>query len=295
MFHLVWLVKSDTLFEEHWIRYLLGDLEYKEVHAAFDDVIENGVFVFNHSMDYESYFEKYERLGIPFAAIHLSDECLSDDYTFYTYSQCKFVFRNYYHPHASRMPNVVTFGLGYKKDFATLPVGDCHPDYYHWCFAGNIHDTSRVRSFMPFTILQPYRINFTTSGFNASNSLSLVEYKKWLIESKFCLCPIGQSNIDTFRLYEALECGSIPVVLSKTSLQDYTPSYWHALFDEYAIPFIMAPSMQECCSIIKSLIDDIDTFYKKKEEVNQFWKCMKQKWRLQLQELVLRHIAFGNA
>lgn len=42
------------------------------------------------------------------------------------------------------------------------------------------------------------------------------------------LCPVGHYNLDTFRVYEALEAGAVPVVLSTSQDQDY--GYFEGLF-----------------------------------------------------------------
>jgi len=296
MFNLVWLVDPEHLFETEWIRFLLAPKEYIEIKSSQNDntLYHNALFVFNHSVDYATVFKLHEDASIPFAAIHLSDECLSDDFTFYHYHACKFVFRNYYHPFASKMPKVVTFGLGYKTNFANIQVHTKYADYYNWCFAGNIHDTSRLKALLQFASIHPYKMNITQDGFNSANSLSLEEYKQYMVESKFCICPIGQGNIDTFRLYEAMEAGSIPVTLSMTNHQKCLPSYWHYLFGETDIPFVFADTMVQCSNIVNATLKDADTYYDMKHRVQDFWKRVKQKWKNKLSELLDIHIAFRD-
>jgi hypothetical protein len=48
--------------------------------------------------------------------------------------------------------------------------------------------------------------------FNDPQGLSTKSYAELLNQTKFALCPRGNFSVDTFRFYEALEAGTIPIV-----------------------------------------------------------------------------------
>lgn len=52
----------------------------------------------------------------------------------------------------------------------------------------------------------------TNENWQSSDSLTTQDYKKILKDSIFVPCPKGNYSVDTFRLYEALEVGSIPII-----------------------------------------------------------------------------------
>ena len=81
----------------------------------------------------------------------------------------------------------------------------------------------------------------------------------------FTLCPYGHSNNDTFRMYEALEAGCIPVALKNSPIcVTYEPSYWHAMFrlqqEDNTFPFLLnkdnIESVQGSLEDIPFIIED---------------------------------------
>lgn len=289
---LVWLIPSKTLFEYDWIHELIDrEVENIDVSDVTNfEIYKNGLYIFNHSIDYESIFKKHEEQGIPFGAIHLSDETLGDSALFYQYNTCKFVIRTYYHPYHSMYKNVLTIGLGYKTDFEKykqMHNGSNHERYYHWCFAGNLHDSKRLNAIQTFQSVIPYQLHYTKEGFNSKNNLSLDIYVSWLENAKFALCPTGQGNIDSFRLYEACEAGAIPVVLGSTQSQPY--NYWTYMFKEWKhpIPFIIGNNWEECSNKVMELLMDKQKYERMRSDLNEFWQIMKIIWKTEISKLLL--------
>lgn len=283
--NLVWRIRPDGLFETQWIRELfaIGDIDYEEVFDLDGTaVVPRAVIVFNHSVDYETYFKKYESAGVRYGAIHLSDETLGDSYDFYDHKSCIFVFRNYHHPIISgKYKHVVTLGLGYKSGFARVGDTTTSPRYYHWSFAGNIHTPERLGCLTPMMSLVPYKVHTTNAGFNAAAGLSVQEYRALMDDSKFVICPIGQGNIDSFRVYEALEAGAIPVVLASTSVQPYQPSYWHAVFPwmrAQTIPMVIHRNWEDAEKAMRDILQNKTTYEDLRQEVATFWSTAKKIW-----------------
>lgn len=264
---IIWLCEIE--FEREWIEYLI----------PFKQSID--IIVFNHSVDYNAYLQKYTR---PFVAIHLSDETLGDDISFYSLPLCRHVFRNYWHPIASNLANVTTFGLGYKTGFCdSLSLQSYNSRQYIWCFAGNIHNEQRAKFIEPFLKLQPHFCHVTYDKFNSSHGLDVCSYRSMMEQSMFALCPIGHGNIDTFRLYEAMEAGAIPVAVSMTDVQPY--DYWGLLFGTNDIPFVRGSGPDEVYAEVLRLVAD---YQRISEKVRIFWANAKEKWRLQIAEAAMQ-------
>jgi hypothetical protein len=288
---LVWIVRPDCMFEREWIYTLLKYAKFNQINEVYEHemsrVHTHAIIIFNHSVKYTEYFQKYQDNNIPFVAIHLSDETLGDDVTFYKFPCCLRVFRNYYHPVHSRLPNVVTFGLGFKTGFGGLQVEAEHPRFYNWCFAGNLHSQSRLDELRPFFKLLPNKYHFTTDGFNSKKGLSMKDYKILLQSSRFALCPVGQSNIDSFRVYEALEAGCIPVVRHTT---EYQVNYWTGIFpwcDMSEIPFVTAVDTFSLLNQVINVMDDASVYFAIVKKVKLFWTDAKLRWGNALRDAIL--------
>lgn len=110
-----------------------------------------------------------------------------------------------------------------------------------------------------------YNIN---ESWQSSDSLSVSSYREVLENSLFSICPRGNSSVDTFRLYESIEAGSIPIVVRD--------EYWKKLFGENH-PLI------ECGSWDKALKDMLklnknDQFIKDYRIIlNKWWNIQKLK------------------
>jgi len=161
-------------------------------------------------------FRQLEENQIPFKVIHLSDEFETDDISFYSYSMCKAVLRNY--PRGPMPSHVLTIPLGYHHR-STEPTKSFLDRELLWSFHGTdwfdrSKQLSEWVSFVPhYCHLQPH--------WNHPSATKEGVYVSILENSKFCPILKGQ-NVETFRLYEALEAGCLPV----TNLTDSAYLSW---------------------------------------------------------------------
>ncbi len=65
-----------------------------------------------------------------------------------------------------------------------------------------------------------------TAGFG--QGLPYTEYVEWTTETKVCPAPSGPCSQDTFRFYEALEAGAIPIADARTP--DGRDGYWEMVY-----------------------------------------------------------------
>ena len=70
-------------------------------------------------------------------------------------------------------------------------------------------------------------------GFKTENGKGFENYIEQLNTHKYVLCPEG-NGLDSHRIYEALECGCIPVVDEKT----FNPTIYKSLFDKFGVLII---------------------------------------------------------
>jgi GR25 family glycosyltransferase involved in LPS biosynthesis len=152
-------------------------------------------------------FQQLEANRIPFKVIHLSDEFGTDDLSFYSFSMCTAVLRNYVREEVNPMKHVLTIPLGYHQQPTQVAKGFAERDLM-WSFHGTdwFDRSTQLREFVPFT---PYSCHLQPH-WNHPTATKEKLYLSLLGNSKFCPVLKGQ-NPETFRLYEALEAGCLPV------------------------------------------------------------------------------------
>ena len=96
-----------------------------------------------------------------------------------------------------------------------------------------------------------------------------------LSSTAFIPCPNGFVHPETYRVYEALECGSIPIV-------ENTYQYYDRLFPKN--PFIKVYKWTEAKSIIMEWKNE--QIKEKQEECENWWKMYKDNIQKQIKEKI---------
>lgn len=275
-----WLTSDENLFELDWLKFLFSDVQdridieydYRKINTDY-----NTVLICNHAVPYRAVLDELRGKGKKYAIVLLSDENLIDPCEWLHDPNCVGCMRNYVHPNFLTNPKVTVFGLGYKRDFHKYlnPSKDGNRDLL-WSFAGTLHgDRKKV-----VDLFKDERPNKThaCSGFGAEDGLNTKEYVEMLQESVYALCPSGQDSMDSFRLYEALEAGCIPVTLDNSKQFSLHPSYWHGVFrNEIDIPFIYDKTWENCLNKVKNLpINNIELLQNRNITL---WNKFKTKWK----------------
>lgn len=108
-----------------------------------------------------------------------------------------------------------------------------------WFFAGQITHERRFQCKQELVYLTdsgecPNGVIIGTKNFG-EEKIPYREYLENMAKSKIVLCPSGPETPDSFRLYEALEAGCVPVV-DQFSTNFKTPGFWKYVFGD-DIPF----------------------------------------------------------
>jgi len=153
--------------------------------------------------------------------IHLSDERRDpSEYPLVRgeYKNWARVFRNYFDSEYSDMPNVQWFPLGYSSNGfdwsqvqTDIPASKRRHDA---SFMGNDF-TNKRRAGMIRNFEEQSKLVVTGAVRRGGwGSGGRNEYVRLMMDSKFCLALPGTS-LESFRLYEALQAGCIPVMLDQ--------------------------------------------------------------------------------
>jgi hypothetical protein len=74
-----------------------------------------------------------------------------------------------------------------------------------------------------------------TEGFG--QGMPQAEYLSIMSRSRIVPCPSGPSSPDSFRVWESLECGAVPILDSR-SLRDSTVGFWNTVLGDHPLPMI---------------------------------------------------------
>lgn len=208
---------DQTEFEFEWItKDLLAHVQPQEWHfdcGTYTTIRDNALIIYSSnartaSAEFLSYLDKYTSKGYTFFLLHLSDENLSHDCSYYHLA--KHVFRNYWNAHMAYPSNVTVIPLGYKSGFRNpnrILFGDRS---IPTCFIGQV---KRGREELVKALYKiPNAFIHTTTRWNCSTALSPSEVARIYLITKFVPCPRGWIHADSFRICEALEWGAVPVL-----------------------------------------------------------------------------------
>lgn len=133
-----------------------------------------------------------------------------------------------------------------------------------WIFAGQNTHPRRSECIDQLSRLENGKL-IATKGF--TQGLPPEEYIHELCNAKIAPCPSGPVTSDTFRLYEALEAGCIPIADSESKTGT---DYWNYLFDNPPFPTIK--NYQDLPGYIE---DQLDNFQARANKIQAWW--IKQK------------------
>jgi len=195
------------IYEHNWITDIFSEYTLKKVDNLHNFIEDDVWFIVQRPyLDIlNTYFNNLPK-NITFKALHLSDEFDKDTIDFYNLPNCKGIIRNYLRPDTPEVPHIITVPLGYH--YKGINNSAFLDRKLVWSFHGNcwFDRKSKLEQLYSFV---PHNCH-TVNEWNASNMSKQNQYLSVLADSKFCPILKG-NNIETFRLYEALEVGTIPI------------------------------------------------------------------------------------
>jgi hypothetical protein len=89
-------------------------------------------------------------------------------------------------------------------------------------------------------------------------------------------CPAGPQTPDTFRVYEALECGAIPI-LDAVSLRSETRGVWPLLLGDHPLPVI-----EDWATLPDVMAEWLKDWEDKARWIQMWWRSYKKDMQLWL-------------
>lgn len=134
-------------------------------------------------------------------------------------------------------------GSGYRQEQRAVQadIGDA-PRVFDWYFAGQVtHQTRRDCA----ATLREMRNGRLVESPGFGQGLAQRDYLENLVRSKFVPAPSGPVSPDSFRMFEALEAGCVPI--------GDTPDWWPFLFGE-PVPFPTVGRWSQLVDVMPTLV-----------------------------------------
>jgi GR25 family glycosyltransferase involved in LPS biosynthesis len=280
-------VEWDKLYEHSWLHELFGKpniIELQKVTYDKAPSVERPIFLVQkgHFENYKKLFSYYESKDIKYYILHLSDEHGNDDISFYDNNCCLGIIRNYVRSGLNNKVTVIplgyhyTVGNGVENPLERTPQTPFRSNV--WSFFGTGWNNREAI----LDMLKPTGKN-TCKLFNTWNdgqNLGKQEYISILLDTLFVPC-IGGQNPETFRLYEALECGCIPILV----VDEHSQKYFQYI-NQY-LPFLNLTSWNQAPSLIQQLLNDKESLESYRFLLLNNYRIMKENIKSSLQKMLV--------
>ena len=253
-----------------WIYEILQKIKYNIIDNEKN--LEQGDILIIVDSNPEKKIELYNKLNLACSKIllfHLGDESGSHDLS-KVYKNCYYVWRTFCSNKYFKNSHVQCIPIGYKSGLVNKQK---NKRKYKWAFTGTPHKSSRHDLLFQFSDIKPFFCH-KTEKFN-TKIISVDEMSEILSSTEFLPCPSGFFHPETYRLYEALQCGCIPIV-------ENAYKYYDRLFPDNI--FIKVDKWADAKSIIKNWGNN--QIKKKQEECKNWWS----NYKINLQEIIKKKV-----
>ena len=250
---------------------------------VYGKVAENMVLVDHRIFDNRAlqYYIKCRQAGAKIILIHLADEAFLDLHDLYEF--CDVVYRNYWSPVLALKKNVRFFPLGPASQIDRSVVDSERPMGQRglaWNFLGDVAKDSRKGMVEVFQGLSPHRTHLVADFFD-QNKLGPSDYNSILSDSKFTLCPDGYSSRDTFRFWESIELGSIPISIDTQGFR-----YFQNLLG-CELPFPQFASWGDALHYMQSVVSNVEYLNLLQVAIRNWWRAYKERLVKEFRETCL--------
>ena len=255
---------------DKWIYEILKKIKYNIIQTETNLEKEDILIIIDSSIEEKS--ELYAKLNMICSKIflfHLGDETGSYDLS-QIYKNCDYIWRIFCSGKYFKNNKVKCIPIGYKSGILNKQRNN---KKYKWSFTGTPHKSSRHDLLFQLSDIEPFFCH-KTEKFNVK-IISVDEMSEILSSTEFLPCPNGFFHPETYRLYEALECGCIPII-------ENAYEYYDRLFP--ANPFVKIDKWADAKPIIKGW--GSDQIKKKREECSSWWS----EYKNELQESIKNKI-----
>ena len=248
-----------------WILNLLSKLEIEIINDTQNLDENESLIIVDHMISTKEsfYFDLSNKVKKIFL-IHLGDEGGAEKKDL-VYPLCEHIWRTFSLPMFKNFKNVTSIPIGYKCDPKQDKI-DILKRNYKWSFLGTTHGSSRYDLLNKHKNIMPNFINLT-EDFSGKKSMDTNDYYKILNNSIFAPIPHGYFHPETYRLYEALEAGCIPIIENPFQFFDnFLPNN----------PLLSVNSWEDSSTIIKKYLENKKDIEILRNKINDWWTQHKE-------------------
>lgn len=152
------------------------------------------------------------------------------------------------------------------------------PRKYTWSFVGQVQNPFRQECVEALSQLSDGFLRVAEMfGGNGPSGMEYQEYLDIMCQSKYVICPSGSMSVDSFRLYEAIECGAIPITDMRCPREKDMEGYnwWNDVYPKHKIMLI-----DSWKNLSMSWFDE--RYYESRLKYNEWWTTYKQEFEKRL-------------
>jgi len=247
---------------DKWIFEILNKVKFNIIDKIENVENEDILLIVDSSVETkEDFYNKLKLICSKIFLIHLGDE--SGLYNLSNiYNNCNHVWRSFCTSQYFNNNKVSCLPIGYKS--GTFFKNKTGERKYKWSFLGTPHRSSRHDILFQLSDIEPSFCH-KTSKFN-QKIIEVDQMSEILSSTDFVPCPNGFFHPETYRVYEALECGCIPIV-------EDSYKYYDRLFPNN--PFIKIKKWNDAKEVILNWSED--KINKKRDECKNWWSDYQNK------------------
>ena len=254
-----------------WIHQILEKINYTTIKSENDLEKDDILIIVDSSIETKGKF--YDKLKLVCSKIflfHLGDESGSRELNS-VYNACSYIWRTFCSNKYFENSRIKCIPIGFKSGVLNKEKNN---KKYKWAFTGTTHKSSRHDLLFQLSDIEPFFLH-KTDKFD-EKIISVEEMSDVLSSTEFMPCPNGFVHPETYRVYEALECGCIPIVES-------TYNYYDRLFPNN--PFIQVEKWIDAKPMIKNWNND--QVKKKSKECEAWWESYKNKLKNNVKKIII--------
>ena len=285
-------LEFELLYEKEWLYELFGKpgpLPIDKIQISDPPPVGGKVpiVILQRPWDqrYNALLQKWSAADVKFYIVHMSDEHCTDDISSYTFPGCLKVIRMYDRANMTdeERAKCIIIPLGYHW---TLRGGGCPFPLERtprlpfrstrWSFFGTDWNGQRSAKFAPIMNFGPNRCKFLKE-WNSKEMIGYDEYIGVLLDTVFVPCP-GGNNFETYRFYEALECGCVPVIVREPGDELFVKMITSNL------PLIPVKNWDEANALMQQLYNDKNLLEAYRINILNAWRIWKEKLQATIKE-----------
>jgi GR25 family glycosyltransferase involved in LPS biosynthesis len=276
---------SSKWHEFEWLKSLFGSesesgigLNVERIDSTEVPTDEPVVFVQRpHAENIRKVLARWSAVGAKFYVLHLSDEYSTDPVDFYEWPTCLGVVRTYIRDDLTANPSekvyIIPLGPHWSVPGVAVQTHTPRPPFRElvWSFIGTGWMGRKEKLELLRGIPGDNRC-VLMDEWNSPNMIGREESLAVLLNSWTVPCPGGQ-NAETFRIYEALEAGAVPILVNEEKMGKFLGWLGSKL------PLIVGSDWTHAANIIHTLRAKPEVYEEYRNNLLAAWEAMKTRVR----------------